>query len=230
MRLGLKLLILSTLYCLLFTPAYAQEVDILWQGETEVPPFYKGLPIWGTRTFIKLVGIPQEVTRIDPAQAMYWWSKEETALGNYNGVGKNSLTFLDSPYRTTRKVKLELVTESFTPLAKKSIEIFPRSQNVLVYEDHPLYGLMLHREVGEEYEVDGDEITLRAIPLYFDAINIEGEEIEYAWRSGNSTQTGSAVTYRIPEGSSGTSQVRVGVSMGNNSQQTAGKSFSLEFK
>lgn len=226
-----RLPLLLVVGCLLFVNvSHAQEVDILWQGETYAPPFYKGMPIWGVRSLIKLVAIPQDVTKIDHAQAMYLWSKNGTKLGNYNAIGKNYLTFADSPYRQIGIVGMELVTRDFLPLAEKEIRVSPRSQRVLIYEDHPLYGLMLHREVGEKYEVGESEVTFAAIPLYFDTDNRNADDIEYEWRAGGNTLTGSSITYRAVEDSKGTSQISVRINKNEVLLQSARKAFLLEFK
>ena len=54
-----KIVFLFAIYSLLFTVVNAQSVDLLWQGETYVPPFYKGKSLWSDQSRITLFAIPQ---------------------------------------------------------------------------------------------------------------------------------------------------------------------------
>jgi hypothetical protein len=80
----------------------------------------------------------------------------------------------------------------------------------LVYENNPLYGYRFDREIGSGTTLENAEVTFSAFPLFFGAITRDSRGLGYQWGTNSGdTQDGNNVTYRIPEGSSGTSQVTV---------------------
>src|SRR3990167_10337236 len=74
----------------------AEEVDLLWQGNSYVPPFYEGRTLWSSQSRITFLAIPHGAGIGNPANLTYKWTKNGTVLGNINGVGKNTLSFIDS--------------------------------------------------------------------------------------------------------------------------------------
>src|SRR3989344_2819964 len=103
-RIFILLLVVS--YLSLVSSAHAQSVDILWQGEVYTPPFYQGKTFWSKQSRIPLVAIPQSLG--NPANLTYKWTKNGTVLGNVNGVGKNSIYFVDSILSKGKTIEVEI--------------------------------------------------------------------------------------------------------------------------
>src|SRR3990167_742525 len=104
-----RIIFLSTIYFLLTTVVLAQSVDILWQGDTYTPPFYKGKSLWSNQSRITFVAIPQGLG--NPASLNYKWTKNGTVLGNINGIGKNTLSFTDSILSRPQTIRVDILSE-----------------------------------------------------------------------------------------------------------------------
>ncbi len=205
------LALLLTIYCLLPTPANAQSVDLLWEGESYTPPFYQGGAPWSKQGYISLVAIPNGLGA--PRGLNYKWIKNGTVLGSLSGVGKNTLRILDSVLSKPQEFRVEIVSSDDDVLARAAFTIRPRNPELMVYENNPLYGILFHRALSGEYSLTGGEATLSAFPYFFPAESKDAPSLEYVWRSNaREDGRGSSITYRRPEGVSGSTAVSVRVS------------------
>src|SRR3989344_1490686 len=132
-------LILTSCF-LLPTSINAQSIDILWQGETYTPPFYKGKTLLSTQSGITLVAIPHGLG--SSANLNYKWTRNGTVLGNISGRGKNTLTFVDSVLSRSQTFKVDILSSEDKVLASAFHTFIPTSPNLAVSENNPLYGFM----------------------------------------------------------------------------------------
>jgi len=224
-----KIIFLSSVCFLLFTsPVFGQSVDIIWQGESYVPPFYEGRTLWSHQSQITLVAIPQDLG--NPTSLNYKWSRNGTVLGNSNGVGRNSLTLVDSILSKPQTIKIEIVSAGGNTAAQSSIIITPRPPELLVYEENPLHGFMFHREIGVGYALREREITFGVFPLFFNVFGRADSNVSYVWRTNaGSSGTGPSAIYRAPESEGGSSRISIDAENAREILQSASKSFLVEF-
>ena len=228
MRKFLILLLLTICY-LLPTTISAQSVDLLWQGDTYVSPFYKGRALWSSQSRITFLAIPRGLG--SPANLRYKWTKNGTVLGNISGVGKNSLSFTDSVISRPQIIKVDIVSSQDKVLASASTLVTPMSPVLVVYENNPLYGFMFHRETSGTYPLKEREITFGAFPFFFSITSRADNAADYQWRTNvGNAETGNMVTYRTPDDSSGSSQIEVRASNVDKILQDSKKSFLVEFE
>lgn len=220
----------SVILALLLIPAFAhgQSVDILWQGGNYVPPFYQGRNLWTSQSEVTFVAITQGLP--NPAELTYKWIRNGTVLGLVSGVGKDSLTFMDTIFSKPVTISIEILDVQENVLAENKITLVPTAPEILVYEDNPLLGYMFHQEASAGYRLKDNEITLAAFPLFFTAFAREYPSLRYSWRSnaGEDSAIGS-VTYRAPEKTSGSSAVSVSLANTDFFKQSARKSFLIQF-
>ena len=227
-RNGIMLIFILISYFLLPTSIHAQSVDLLWQGETYTPPFYQGKTLWSNQSGITLVAMPQGLG--NQANLNYKWSKNGTVLGNINGVGKNTLPYIDTVLSRPQTIKLEIFSLDDDLLATNSIVITPSPPSVLIYEKNPLYGFMFHKEVSKTYPLSEREVTFTAFPLFFSALDRLNPGLTYEWRTNTGeTEIRNSVTYRTLEGLSGSSLVSVNLANQDKIMQTSKKSFLIQF-
>ena len=221
-------ILILTPYFLLPTSINAQSVDILWQGETYTPPFYQGRALWSKQSGITFVAIPQSLG--NSANLNYKWSKNGTVLGNISGIGKNSLSFVDSILSKSQTIKVEIISNEGEVLASASTIVTPSSPTIAVYENSPLYGFMFHRETMGIHKLQQREATFTAFPLFFSTSNRADNALKYEWRTNvGGVETGDSVTYRTPDNASGSSEVRVNVSNINSIMQNVNENFLIQF-
>lgn len=206
----------------------AQEVDLLWQGETYVSPFYKGKALWSSQSKVNLLAIPHGLS--NPANLIYKWTKNGTVLGNVSGVGRNTLSFADMLFSKPQTIKVEILSQDEVVVASTTLTLTPASQTLAVYENHPLYGFMFHRETGGVHELREQEVTFAAFPLFFSVTNRMDAGINYEWRTNaGGLETANSVTYRAPDDATGSSQVQVSASNVSTIKQEAKKGFLVQF-
>ena len=222
----LLLLILASCF-LIPDSVFAQSVDLLSQGDGYTPPFYQGRTLWSSQSRVTLRAIPQGLG--NPSNLNYKWTKNGTVLGSISGVGKSTLSFMDSILSRSQNIKVEIIAGSGAVLAESSTTLNPTQPSLLVYENNPLYGFMLHRGVSGNYKLNSPEITFAAFPLFF-STNSRTDNLNYEWQTNDGTrETKNAVTYRIPEGGKGASQVTLHVSNQDKILQDVSESFLVQF-
>src|SRR5579872_1392699 len=60
------------------------SIDLIWEADTYVPPFFKGKPLFtdqSTITFIALPHMLRNGVEVNPANLIYKWSENDTVLG-----------------------------------------------------------------------------------------------------------------------------------------------------
>ena len=226
-----KFYILSV-FTLLVLPIFslnAQSVDLLWQGDTYTPPFYEGASLWSSQSMITFLAVPNGLG--DPANLFYIWTKDGTVLGNYNDVGKNSLSFYDTIISRPQTIKVDVLPfDESEILASATVFVAAISPTLAIYENNPLYGFMFHRETSGTHRLEDREVTFTAFPLFFTALNRFDSTLGYEWQTNvGNVETRNSVTYRTPEDASGISSVQVRALSRDKILQSGDNSFLVEF-
>jgi len=210
------------------TSVLAQSVDILWQADTHVPPFYRGHNKWSYQSKITFLAIPQGLG--NSTNLNYRWTNNGTIIGPNSGVGKNSYSFTDPIISRPKKIKVEIVTPAEEILAESSITVSSSAPEIFVYENNPLYGLMLNREINGTYQLQSGEVTLEAVPSFFSEYDYRDNTISYSWtEAGGEKYTGKSATYRAPENSSGSSLISLDISNSYRMLQTTKRNLLVKF-
>jgi hypothetical protein len=209
------------------------EIDFLWQGSVYTPPFYKGRPLWTKQSQLTITAIPHVTGpnggRLDSNTLVYRWTRNTKIIGENSGIGRNSFTMLDSPLSRDENIGLEVFDANNILLTKGSINLLATHPTILIYEDNPLYGTMFHREVGQSYIAREREISFTAVPLFFSVPSRTSSNLSYEWGADGDIRTGNSVTYRVPDGTSGTSNVRVDIKHRDNFIQNSTRNFLVQF-
>ena len=228
-----RLILTIVAYFLLLTPtpsALAQEIDFLWQGDEYAPAFYDGRSLWANQNRITIMAVPRIAGIANASSLDYKWTKNSVVLGTVSGIGRNSLSFSDSVLGKPVEVKLEILSNDGAILASKTETFTPINPGLLVYEDNPLYGILFNKEVGDSYILEGSEVTFAAFPLFFTLSDRLSPSARYSWRTDAAgSEARNSVTYRAPEGASGSSRVTVEVEQADRIMQAARKDFLVQF-
>lgn len=208
----------------------ADEVDLLWQGNTYAPPFYQGRTLWTNESRITFYAIPH-VAGANPSELIYRWKKDGIVLGSLSGVNKRSLILTDTVLSVPTEVKIDIFKkEGTSAVASATVTLTASTVRPEIVEDHPLYGLMLHKVVPSEFNLTGEEVTFSAIPFFTRASFRKAPALTYRWRTNAAdNRTGNSVTYRVPEGESGSSQIFFRMSTAGVIVQPEEKSFLVQF-
>jgi len=220
------LLITVTLLMPIFS-LQAQEVNLIWSADTYVPPFYKGLPVFSSQSVVNFIAIP---IGLGPTSEMeFIWTKNGTIVGGASGAYRNTFASLDTIISKPQTIKIEILSEH-NGSASSTVTVTPTAPGMLVYENNPLYGYMFHKDVGQTFELKEKEITLAAFPIFFASPTRYDSEIKYQWlNNNNGSETRNQITYRTPDGASGSAQISVRANNLSDILQEATKGFLLKF-
>jgi hypothetical protein len=150
-------------------------VNLIWEANSSVPPFYEGKSLLGWGGTYKVVAIPQiyeNGVAVSPSKLVYTWSKNYSTDPDQSGYGKNVYKN-DGSINYTRggdTINLTIATADGKISAEGSIAVSPVTPSLLIYLESPIYGVMYNQSLSQT-ELSGDSITLRAEPYFFSNIS-----------------------------------------------------------
>ncbi len=164
-----------------FQPA---DADIVIETNSYTPPSYQGSSLPSQGSEIKLVAIPRLIDsqnkRIANDDLKFNWKKDGNNLTSQSGIGKNYIIFTADEFKASHKIDLEIIYQPEKIVIEKSLTINLFQPEILIYEVNPLSGVDYSRAIGDEFELNKDEITLKAEPFYLSQ-NQKGL-LGYYWR------------------------------------------------
>ncbi|MDQ3089727.1 MAG: hypothetical protein M3Q24_01060 [bacterium] len=210
------------------------SVDILWQGNSYTPPFYKGRSLWSTRGEIIFTAIPNVIgsngSKLDPRQLTYKWVRNGTAEGSLSGYGRNSYRFSESGLSFGQVIRVD-VYDGEKLVGRSSINLRPSFPKNLIYENNPLLGYLFQNEISNNFILKNEEVTFGAFPYFFSATSKDDPLISYRWKINDTSniQIGNQVTFRAPENSKGKSLIVLTTKHLERISQSASKDFLVQF-
>lgn len=196
-----------------FTPA---EIDLLWEASTYTPPFYKGKALFTPQSSVKLVALPNMIAGGSPVPAsktVYKWKIDQEVQGDKSGYGKNTFQYDSSVILRPHSITAEGYSSADPSVSGASKVTFDATDpEALIYEDHPLYGLLFNQALSNQFELTDQEKKLAAYPYFFSTLS-KNNGLSYKWTINDNIITAPATqnTMRFQKTSqdSGTGDVRV---------------------
>ena len=215
----------------------SQDVSIIYESDGYVPAFYKGKAAYAKEGTVTLVAIPNLVangTKLSPSALTYKWIVNETVQGSKSGFGKNSFIYTGSILDTETFVRVEVSSASGATKGSATILLSPQNPEVLIYEQNPLYGMMLNKELSSNgFSLNGKEATVSAIPFSTSAAKLNDGTLSYDWSINGQTipvpKTQSYATFRNTTGQEGSSLIGVSVSNTTHLLQMMRNSLTINF-
>jgi hypothetical protein len=148
------------------------DVDVIWEANVYTPPFYEGHSLFTKESQIVVQAFPHLTTNSGKSEVpkedlIYRWSVNDYFYADKSGYGKSSFTYISSVFEKNEKIKVVVQTTDANQRAEKIITINPVDPQILVYENHPLYGILYNKEVGDLFSLKSQEVTLAAFPYFF---------------------------------------------------------------
>ena len=183
-----------------------EDVVLVWQSASYTPPFYKGkalYPIEGEISFVALPFFVFEGKRVPSGELFYEWTKDGKILPSASGLGKDTLTFRGRlPLRGTNiKVLVATADKQVTAEALSSAD--PTYVKILLYENHPRYGIRFNKAVGANISLGEDDVKLLALPFFFETPGRDSGIPLFTWSMNYqpiSGEQGSTVVFKNQNG------------------------------
>ena len=161
------------------------EVTLLWQSEGYAPPFYRGKTLAPFEGRVTVVALPL-LTRDDgavlnPRELIYSWSENDEPVAESSGVGKNTFVFRGRVPIRPVDVSVVVTSRDKTLVAEARDSISTTPPALLLYENHPRYGIRFNRAISSRVVLEEDELRISAVPFFFETEARDGGSVRYEW-------------------------------------------------
>ena len=162
-------------------------LDLLWEADSYVPPFYTGraLPSAGSgvRFFVAPhFQIPGTNSLISPNELVYTWRKNGKIISSISGKGRHTVLIEGPVLFGSDTVSVEVKTADHTLQGGTSVRIASVEPSIVLYEEHPVFGVLYHRAITEGDTLPETEVTFTATPYYAPVRNRDTRNLLFEWR------------------------------------------------
>lgn len=165
------------------------EVDLLYDANSYVPPFYEGRALPSPASQLRLHAVPRLVrpggAAVAAGDLIYTWKRNGATLANLSGKGRVTAVMPAPSLFGADTISVDVATADRSLAGGASMRI-PSVEPLLVfYEDNPLFGLRF-RNALHAAPASG-ELTIAAVPYFALAAGTNDPRLEYAWRINGRT-------------------------------------------
>ncbi|MDR3570723.1 MAG: hypothetical protein P4L81_00790 [Candidatus Pacebacteria bacterium] len=168
------------------------SIDLLWEGDSYVPPFYKGRAVPGSNSSIRVLAIPHFITTsgkgVASSNIQFTWSVNGAVDRAQSGVGESSAIFPAAVLYGNDTIDVVARSTDGSLSGEASIVVPTQNPQLVLYEDNPLFGIMYHRPLSQSSTANESETSFAAVPYFSNAKSANDTSLAYNW-----TVNGSAV-------------------------------------
>jgi len=213
------------------------EVALVWESDSYTPPFYRGraLPSAGTKIRAQAIAVLKlaDGALVPESGITYTWRRNRSVIQTASGRGRSFATFPAPALFGTDVIEVEAVSADGTLAGKASVNIPSVEPMLLLYEDHPLFGVLYSKALGETTTVKDAEVTFAAVPYFAQAVSPDDSQLTYDWTVNGGRVPAdyirpSAVTINA-EGSSGSARLALSLTRARNWNMKAEGAWQISF-
>jgi hypothetical protein len=161
------------------------EVDLIADSDSYVPPFYRGLALPSAGSSLVLQVMPTFILpsgrALSASELIYTWKRNGQVLGSLSGKGKYAIVVPAPILYGSDTFTVDVASSDGLLAGEASRTISAADTDVVLYEDHPLYGLLFGQALGASDSITDSEMTFAAVP-YFSSVSPADPGLKYAWR------------------------------------------------
>jgi hypothetical protein len=213
-------------------------VNLVWEAATSVPPMYLGKALYSAGSTLRVIAFPivaQGTALVAASKLSYQWTYEGNLDTTDSGLGKNSLTFQGDEIQSSESVSVDVYLGA-NKVASGDITIPAVNPQVILYDNDPLQGEILDQALVGAFNLNQDEVDLKAEPYYFANESFENGDLSYDWTLNNQETSGpdsseGLLTLRQTGSGAGAAQIGVSVQNTDNNKliQSASTALTLSF-
>ncbi|MFA5888731.1 MAG: hypothetical protein WCW47_00890 [Candidatus Paceibacterota bacterium] len=213
-------------------------VDLIWESEGFMPPFYKGKSLFSHQNKITVIALPHitsaDGTQIGAKNLIYTWKKNGSTIESVSGFGKNIYSFVSSLISRPFEISVEVTTTDNSGVGYATLNLAPSEPLIVFYKKNPIYGIEFQKALsGAEELKNSKEITVVGVPLFFGITNLNSNDLSFKWFVNgspiNNDPTQSIQVFRQQEGTSGISNISLSIENSKKILQYASSNFNLIF-
>ena len=208
-------------------------VDIVWEGQTSVPPLYIGRPLPNGASPITVLAVPHIAVggaTVPDSSLIYTWSVNSIPKAAVSGYGKSSATITPPNFGQAFTVSIHAETADGRGGADGSATIQPQTPTALIYQNAPLLGMRFDKIIAGSFPMSETEASFIAYPLFVNNPTALTEQwtLNGAPFSVDPSQPQN-VTFRKTGSGSGTSAVAFSFNNPSGFLESGSASFTLTF-
>ncbi|TSC70550.1 MAG: Uncharacterized protein CEO12_271 [Parcubacteria group bacterium Gr01-1014_46] len=215
------------------------SVDLVWQSNGFVPPFYKGKALFSHQNQVTVIASPHIPNssggEVSPKNIIYKWRKNGSVDEGASGFGKNTYTFEGSLISRPVTIGVEVTATGGEGIGYATINLTPNEPAIIFYKKDPIYGIEFQRALAGTVELsNSNEINIIGAPFFYSTDDYLSEKLIYKW-SINGSPINNAVSQRNQvlrqkEGTSGSSNISLSIENPGKILQYSSSNFYLQFK
>ncbi len=210
------------------------SVDIIWESDGYVPPFFNGKLPFSYQNSVKLVAMPHlskdGKTEIDPKTLVYSWKNDGKYIDNGQGYGKQSVEVDSGDIPKPLEITVDVSNREQTEHSVGYLTLSPAAPSLSFYEEDSLYGILFNKSLADKVQLKNSEMKILAVPFGF---NFKNNQTAYTWTVNDIEQSdlekNRSITVRTKGDSEGTSNVYLDARNDTNFLQGARGGFSINF-
>ncbi len=153
-------------------------MDVLWEAQTAVPPFFHGKALPSHMSIVKTLAIPFFGAVATDTLPSYSWKKDRTiSLGE--GVGNNSVQTLGAWQDST--LPLSIDAKLGDQAVAQTLRIPSFVPSAYFYELSPTQGVLTTNALQNTFMKDGSELSLLAVPYGIANSERSRSKVQYDW-------------------------------------------------
>ena len=174
------------------------EMELLWEGDSYVPPFYRGRALPTAGGSMRIFAIPHFLrpgssSFTSPDELIYTWRKNNRIIQSVRGRGQHSIT-MDAPVLFgTDTISVEARTADGALRGFASVRISSVEPTLILYENHPIFGVLYHRALASGASIPETEVAFSAVPYFAPVQNPDSGLLSFEWRVNNTAVTSNPV-------------------------------------
>jgi hypothetical protein len=102
-------------------------------------------------------------------------------IGNISGKGRSSVTIPAPTLYAANTFSVEVVSSDYTLSGSATAKIASHEPKILLYQDHPLFGLMHWNALGKQTSISESEMSFVAIPFFAPVTSLRDSALHYGW-------------------------------------------------
>jgi hypothetical protein len=160
------------------------SIDLVWEANTSVPPFYKGKALPASQSTIKVVALPhvfQNGKEIPTNKLVYAWTVNDDLMQSSSGFAKNVLMYAKDLIKTTDEISVKISSIDGNISVEKKLSLGQVQPEIHFYEQGPLTGVLYNTEINGGATLLEQEASIRAEPYYFSREDFTASTLELSW-------------------------------------------------
>ena len=161
------------------------QIDILFDADTYVPPFYRGRALPSAGAALRLQALVRfarpDGTLVSESVIRYSWKRNGAPLGSVSGLGRSSTTIPAPALFSTDIISLEAHSDDGAFSGTKSVTVASREPALMLYEDSPIFGILFHEALSSSHAVVETRMTFAAIPYFATAERADDPTLRFKW-------------------------------------------------